>query len=130
MRSRIIIKCRKRFCFVYERIMEWLYSIMYRAMPKRRTRNNLIEEYTINERYANESFIRDFLEERTRKAITNRYCIKIKSTPGNDGIHESDKNGTTAIGTVSLLRKNTLIDQATLVIKNDGNNLIYWKFNK
>ena len=130
MRSRIIIKCRERFCFVYERIMEWLYSIMYRAMPERRTRNNLIEEYTINERYAGEPFIRDFLEERTRRAIINRYCIKIKSCPINDAGQTCNEDGTTPIGTVSLLRKKTLIDQATLVIKNDGNNLIYWKFNK
>ena len=130
MRSRIIINCQKLFCFVYERIMEWLHTIRHRMVTVKTTRNNLIEEYTINERYAGEPFIRDFLEERTRRAIINRYCIKIKSCPINDAGHESDKNGTTAIGTVSLLRKNTLIDQATLVIKNDGNNLIYWKFNK
>lgn len=130
MRSRIINKCHQLFCFVYERIMEWLHTIRHRMVTVKTTRNNLIEEYTINERYAGEPFIRDFLEERTRRAIINRYCIKIKSCPINDAGQTCCEDGTTPIGTVSLLRKKTLIDQATLVIKNDGNNLIYWKFNK
>lgn len=130
MRSRIIIKCRQLFCFVYERIMEWLHTIRHRMVTVKTTRNNLIEEYTINEHYAGEPFIRDFLEERTRRAIINRYCIKINSSPIDGEGQAFSTDGTTPIGTVSLLRKKTLIDQATLVIKNDGNNLIYWKFNK
>ena len=39
-------------------------------------------------------------------------------------------DNTTAIGKVRLMRNRTLIDEATLVIKNGEKNLIYWKFNK
>ncbi|MBO5865153.1 MAG: hypothetical protein J6Q73_03785 [Bacteroidaceae bacterium] len=127
MRSRTIVKCRERFGYYYERVMEWLHSISYRAIPTSRARNSLIEEYNIYEEYADRLFVREFLEERTRKAIMNRYTIKIKT------VHEEEPQaticGTTTIGIVRLLRKKRLIDEATLIMKSDTSNLIYWKFN-
>ena len=127
MRSRTIVKCRERFGYYYERVMEWLHSISYRAIPTSRARNSLIEEYNIYEEYADRSFVREFLEERTRKAIMNRYTIKIKT------VHKEEPQaiicGTTTIGIVRLLRKKRLIDEATLIMKSDTSNLIYWKFN-
>ena len=127
MRSRVIVKCREWCGYLYESIMEWFYSIAHKAIPHRVTGHSLTEEYVIYERYAGEQFVRDFLEERTRKAMTNRYCIKIKTTAGKT---DSETDNTTRIGTVKLLRKKDMIDEAILIIKNDDSNLIYWKFNK
>ena len=129
MRSRVIVKCREWVVYYYEKIMEWLHSIKYHIIPRKRKKNSLVEEYHIYEHYAGEPFTRDFLEERTRKAITNRYGIKINTTC-QDEENESDMDNTTAIGKVRLMRNRTLIDEATLVIKNGEKNLIYWKFNK
>lgn len=129
MRSRVIVKCREWVVYYYEKIMEWLQSIKYHIIPRKRKKNSLVEEYHIYEHYAGEPFTRDFLEERTRKAITNRYGIKINTTY-QDEENESNMNNTTAIGKVRLMRNRTLIDEATLVIKNGEKNLIYWKFNK
>ena len=129
MRSRVIVKCREWVVYYYEKIMEWLHSIKYHIIPRKRKKNSLVEEYHIYERYAGEPFTRDFLEERTRKAITNRYGIKINTTC-QDEENESDMDNTTEIGKVRLMRNRTLIDEATLVIKNGEKNLIYWKFNK
>ena len=129
MRSRVIVKCREWVVYYYEKIMEWLHSIKYHIIPRKRKKNSLVEEYHIYEHYAGEPFTRDFLEERTRKAITNRYGIKINTTY-QDEENESNMDNTTAIGKVRLMRDRTLIDEATLVIKNGEKNLIYWKFNK
>lgn len=129
MRSRVIVKCREWVVYYYEKIMEWLQSIKYHIIPRKRKKNSLVEEYHIYERYAGEPFTRDFLEERTRKAITNRYGIKINTTC-QDEENGNDMDNTTAIGKVRLMRNRTLIDEATLVIKNGEKNLIYWKFNK
>ena len=129
MRSRVIVKCREWVVYYYEKIMEWLHSIKYHIIPRKRKKNSLVEEYHIYEHYAGEPFTRDFLEERTRKAITNRYGIKINTTY-QDEENESNMDNTTAIGKVRLMRNRTLIDEATLVIKNGEKNLIYWKFNK
>lgn len=130
MRSRVIVKCRKRFEYFYEKIMEWFYSISYRTIPIKTPRNSLIEEYIIHESYAGESFVKDFLKERTSKAVTNRYCIKITTTQEPVEEKEYRRNNFRAIGKVRLLRKRCLIDEAVLMIKNDDNNLIYWNFNK
>ena len=129
MRSRVIVKCREWVVYYYEKIMEWLHSIKYHIIPRKRKKNSLVEEYHIYERYAGEPFTRDFLEERTRKAITNRYGIKINTTC-QDEENGSDMDNTTEIGKVRLMRNRTLIDEATLVIKNGEKNLVYWKFNK
>ena len=86
------------------------------------------EEYHIYERYAGEPFMRDFLDERTRKAVTNRYSIRIGSRPCDEE-NTLYKDGTITVGKVRLMRNRTLIDEATLVIKNEENKLIYWKFN-
>ena len=64
------------------------------------------------------------------KAVTNRYCIKITTTQEPVEEKEYKRGNNTAIGKVRLLRKRCLIDEATLIIKNDDNNLIYWNFNK
>ena len=129
MRSRVIVKCRERYGYYSEKLMEWLHSVCYGAIRARTKRNSLTEEYRIFESYAGKPFVRDFLEGRTHKAITNRYGIKINTTC-QDEENGSDMDNTTAIGKVRLMRNRTLIDEATLVIKNGEKNLIYWKFNK
>ncbi len=128
MRSRAIVKCRERFGYYYERVMEWLHSISYRAMPANVKRNSLTEEYCIYEQYADKPFVRDFLKERTHKAVTNRYGIKIKTITGEETAADEKEKST--IGLVRLMRKKKEIDRATLIIKNNDCNLVYWKFNK
>ena len=127
MRSRVIAKCREWFGYYYEKIMEWLHSISYRTIPASETRSNLTEEYVIHEQYAGEPYVRDFLETRTLKAVTNKYCIKIRTIQTNE---DNNKENTVIIGKVRLLRKRNIIDEATLVIKKGEHNLIYWDFNK
>ena len=129
MRSRVIVKCREWCGYLYESIMEWFYSIAHKAIPHRVTGHSLTEEYVIYERYANIPFVREFLEQRTCKALMGKYCIKIKceSEEGKESVPNIDS--TTTIGTVRLMRKKELIDRATLVIKDGKSDLIFWKFN-
>ena len=129
MRSRVIFKCREWIQYYYEKFMEWCHSITYNLIPIKAARNNLTEEYTIYECYAGEQFVRDFLKERTRNTIMNRYCIKIRTAPNSDEILHKEEEALQIIGKVKLLRKRVVIDEATLVIKKDS-NLIYWKFNR
>ena len=110
--------------------MEWLQSISYRSFPMKRTRKSLLEEYVINERFADKAFVKDFLNERTRKAMTNRYGIKIRTSQEHTNVKGNKTENTEIVGKVRLMRKNTLIDEATLVTKSDGYDIIYWKFNQ
>ena len=128
MRSRVIVRCRQIFGYYYERMMEWLHSISYRVLESKTKGRSLVEEYVIYEQYAGEEFVKDFLYERTLNSTTNRYCIKIKTAP--DGENTSESNGSTqVIGRARLLRKDTLIDEARLIIKSHEKRLIYWEFD-
>ena len=129
MRSRVIVECQKQLWYFYEKIMEWFYSISSRAFPIKTARKSLVEEYVIYEHYAGEPSVRDFLKERAQKSITNKCNIKITIAPDNEN-HEQTEEDTETIGAVRLLRKNSLVDEATLIIKKRERNLIYWKFNK
>ena len=42
----------------------------------------------------------------------------------------ADEKEKSTIGLVRLMRKKKEIDRATLIIKNNDCNLVYWKFNK
>ena len=128
MRSRVIVKCRELLGYYYEKIMEWFYSIKYRIAPSRKESNNLVEEYLIYERYAGEEFVRDFINGRTRNSIMSKYCIKIRTVCGNEDVTDEECE-TETIGKVRLMRKKTIIDEATLIIKKHEGNIIYWKFN-
>ena len=128
MRSRVIVKCRELFGYYYEKIMEWFYSIRCRIVPTRREGSSLVEEYLIYEHYAGEQYVKDFITERTRNSIMNKYCIKIRSVCNDNDITDMEKD-TETIGKVRLMRKKTIIDEATLIIKKNERNIIYWKFN-
>jgi len=128
MRSRVIVKCRELFGYYYEKMMEWVYSVMYRFVPKERKSSSLVEEYLIHERYAGEQFVKDFIGERTRNSIMSRYCIKIRTVGDNDDVADNGAD-TETIGKVRLMRKKRVIDEATLIIKKHERNIIYWKFN-
>ena len=69
------------------------------------------------------------MKEHTSNTTTNNYCIRIMTVPGNG--EKAQFNGSTeVIGKARLLRKDTLIDEARLIIKNHEKNLIYWEFDK
>ena len=128
MRSRVIVKCRELFGYYYEKMMEWVYSVMYRFVPEERKSSSLVEEYLIHERYVGEQFVKDFIGERTRNGIMSRYCIKIRTVGDNDDVADNGAD-TETIGKVRLMRKKSVIDEATLIIKKHERNIIYWKFN-
>lgn len=58
----------------------------------------------------------------------NRYCIKIRTVGNNDDVADNGAD-TETIGKVRLMRKKSVIDEATLIIKKHERNIIYWKFN-
>ena len=124
MRSRVIVKCREILGYYYEKVMEWVHSISCRIFAKEATGRSLIEEYIIYE-----PFIKEFLSERTRNTTANNYSIRIMTAPC-DGSSTRTNGTTQVIGKARLLRKDTLIDEARLVIKNREKNLIYWEFDK
>ena len=128
MRSRVIVKCREQIGYYYEKIMEWFYSMKSRIIPTWRESCNLVEEYLIHERYAGEQFVKDFIGGRTRNSIMNRYCIKIRTVGDNDDVADNGAD-TETIGKVRLMRKKSIIDEATLIIKKHERSIIYWKFN-
>ena len=127
MRSRVIGKCRSLIEVLAEKIKEWLNKLIEKSIPEKQHRSNLVEEYTIHEKFTGEPFIREFMNERTRNAMLNRYSIEIKTDSSNGGNNDGDME---EIGKVRLMRKKTLIDEASLVIKRGERNLVYWKFNK
>ena len=129
MRSRVIVKCREILGYYYEKVMEWVHSISYRVFAREATGRSLIEEYVIFEQYAREDFVKEFLKERTNNTTTNNYCIRIMTAPG-EGEKALSNGSTEVIGKARLLRKNTLIDEARLIIKKHEKNLIYWEFDK
>ena len=51
------------------------------------------------------------------------------TAPG-EGEKALSNGNTEVIGKARLLRKNTLIDEARLIIKKHEKNLIYWEFDK
>jgi hypothetical protein len=129
MRSRVIVKCREILGYYYEKVMEWVHSICCRIFASKATGRSLIEEYVIYEPYTCEDYVKEFLSERTQNSTANNYCIRIMTAPCEANI--SPSNGSTqVIGKARLLRKNTLIDEAKLVIKNHEKSLIYWEFEK
>ena len=129
MRSRVIVKCREILGYYYEKVMEWVHSISYRVFAREATGRSLIEEYIIFEEYAREDFVKEFLKERTNNTTANNYCIRIMTAPG-EGEKALSNGSTEVIGKARLLRKNTLIDEARLIIKKHEKNLIYWEFDK
>ena len=109
--------------------MEWVHSISYRVFAREATGRSLVEEYIIFEEYAREDFVKEFLKERTNNTTANNYCIRIMTAPG-EGEKALSNGSTEVIGKARLLRKNTLIDEARLIIKKHEKNLIYWEFDK
>ncbi len=127
MRSRVIGKWRSLIEVLAEKIRRLVNKLIEKSIPQKRHRSNLVEEYIIYENYIGEPFIREFMNERIRNAMLNRYSIEIKSGCNDNGECGSEME---EIGKVRLMRKRTLIEEASLVIKSRERNIIYWKFSK
>ena len=127
MRSRVIGKWRSLIEVLAEKIRGLVNKLIEKSIPQKRHRSNLVEEYIIYENYIGEPFIREFMNERIRNAMLNRYSIEIKSGCNDNGECGSEME---EIGKVRLMRKRTLIEEASLVIKSRERNIIYWKFSK
>lgn len=127
MRSRVIGKWRSLIEVLAEKIKEWLNKLIEKSIPEKRQRSNLVEKYTIYENFIGERFIIEFMNERTRNAILNKYGIEINTCSSNN---ENNDDDMVEIGKVKLMRKKTIIDEASLVIKTRERNIVYWKFKK
>lgn len=128
MRSRVIGKCIDLIEVCSEKIREWVIMLKEKYAPPGRKVSNLTEQYIIRECFAGEMFVKDFLSERTRNTMINRYNIEVRTTI--EDLEEDPAEGVVAIGKVRLMRKKELIDEATLIIKKGEGSIIYWKFNK
>ena len=127
MRSRVIGKCKSLIEVLGEKIKEWLYKLIEKSIHKERHQSDLVEEYTIYENFIGEPFIREFINERTKNAMFNKYRIEIK-TELNSG--EKNNDDMEEIGKVKLKRKKTVIDEAVLIIKKRERSIVYWEFSK
>ena len=124
MKFNVIIKCKNLLEVTKEKILEW-YDFLMRRNEKRR--NCLAEEYHIGEAYACNEQVKEFLSTRIRNSLRNRYRIVIVTTA--EDIADRAQAGEIAIGIVRLCRRQQVIDEATLVIKEEERNgLIYWRF--
>lgn len=126
MKFNVIIKCKNFLDATKEKILEWYYFLIRRNDNRR---NCLAEEYHISEAYACNEDVKEFLGTRIRNSLRNRYRIVIATTGEN--FIDRALPGETAIGIVRLCRREVIIDEATLIVKEgDRNGLIYWRFKK
>lgn len=126
MKFNVIIKCKNFLEATKEKILEWYYFLIRR---KDNRRNCLAEEYHISEAYACNEDVKEFLGTRIRNSLRNRYRIVIVATA--DNFRDRALPGETAIGIVRLCRREVIIDEATLIVKEgDRNGLVYWRFKK
>ena len=126
MKFNVIIKCKNFLEATKEKILEWYYFLIRRNDNRR---NCLAEEYHISEAYACNEDVKEFLGTRIRNSLRNRYRIVIATTGEN--FIDRALPGETAIGIVRLCRREVIIDEATLIVKEgDRNGLVYWRFKK
>ena len=126
MKFNVIIKCKNFLEATKEKILEWYYFLMRRNDNRR---NCLAEEYHISEAYACNEDVKEFLGTRIRNSLRNRSRIVIATTGEN--FIDRALPGETAIGVVRLCRREVIIDEATLIVKEgDRNGLVYWRFKK
>ena len=126
MKFNVIIKCKNFLEATKEKILEWYYFLIRRNDNRR---NCLAEEYHISEAYACNEDVKEFLGTRIRNSLRNRYRIVIATTGEN--FIDRALPGETAIGVVRLCRREVIIDEATLIVKEgDRNGLVYWRFKK
>ena len=124
MKFNLIIKCKNFLEATKEKILEWYYFLIRRNDNRR---NCLAEEYHISEAYACNEDVKEFLGTRIRNSLRNRYRIVIATTGEN--FIDRALPGETAIGIVRLCRREVIIDEATLIVKEgDRNGLVYWRF--
>lgn len=123
MRSKVINNCKYVYEMLAEKIMEFTEFIKFEIGRKEKYQSNLVEIYRIKEKYLDKDFVNAFLREREKNIGPNRYKIKIvpDPTPADEEV----------IGEVVLMRKNKVIEKATLITRTnipDAEKLIYWKF--
>ena len=123
MKSRVINKCKYVYEVLIEKIMEFTEHLKYKFRRTDEYKSNLVEIYNIKEKHLNKEHVQAFLRERKKATAPNRYKIEVRidKTPGNDDI----------IGEVTLMRKNKLIEKATLITKKntpDPDKLIYGQY--
>ena len=123
MKSKVINNCRNVYEVVIEKIMEFKEFLKYEFRRSKGYKSNLVEIYRIKERYINDDFVTQFLNERQKNIGPDRYRIEI--------IIDKTQGEEETVGEVMLMRKKRLIEKAELITKPNVPNsekLIYWKF--
>ena len=127
MKINVIIKCKNFLGAIKEKILEWYDYMISHWSAIHERKSNLAEEYHISEAYACNEQVKEFLSLRIRNSLRNRYRIVIVTTSEN--ITDRVQPGEIAIGIVRLCCRQQVVDEATLVIKEEERNgLIYWRF--
>jgi hypothetical protein len=108
---------------IIEKCMEWAYFLYNSLRSQKRWTCNLSEHYYIYKEYIGKEYVKEFLDEREKISMRNRYKIKIEIL--------SEKADADTVGKVILYRKKRAIQQATLKVRNNRNDgIIYWSFEK
>ena len=125
MKNRRAENIRKRLEALWEGALEWCSYFSCRTFRKKGFHRSISVKYSISKEWIEKEFVRDFLEERERIALINRYKITVDS---NYTGRESNE-----IGVVMLCRKKRCIERATLSAGKeiDGSRrIIHWNVNK
>lgn len=123
MKSRNLSKTKFFYECLVEKFMEWFDALPYLFRREEAWVSNLIECYSIYEEYAEQEYVKDFIESRKKILSNNRYKMTVETLRG--------RAPERVIGKVTLYRKRKYIHEATLKKKEgDCNNLIYWSFEK
>jgi hypothetical protein len=102
----------------------WIWDrLLWLRDEKNLTAEQMYWYWNKYEKYLDKDFVNAFLREREKNIGPNRYKIKIvpDPTPADEEV----------IGEVVLMRKNKVIEKATLITRTnipDAEKLIYWKF--
>ncbi len=121
MKSKNLSKTKFIYQYLIEKFMELIYSIPYLFRKRETWVSNLIECYSIYDKYVNEEYVKEFLDCRRKILSNNRYKMTVKT------LYDNAPEG--VVGKVTLYRKQKYIHEAILKKKNDDSNLIYWSFD-
>jgi hypothetical protein len=108
-----------------EKSLEW-YEYLRNALFRRSEAwcSHLVEYYCVHKSFAEENFVKEFLEDRKAILKRNHHRMVVNIIP--------DDSDSTIVGKVLLYNKDRYIHEATLRIREPftGNNIIFWCFEK
>ena len=108
-----------------EKCLEWyeyLRNLLFRN--NREWCSHLVEYYCMHKSYAEQDFVKQFLNERMDVLKRNRHRMVVNIIP--------DDSDQSIVGKVLLYNRDKYIHEATLKIRQPftGDNIIFWSFEK